>query len=238
MLGVCFVLEIMKSFLRSLYSMVNKFIPFKKLQENYDANNGTKKALDALDKSAELRGYYPEDEVNKPSTQEKGNDNNSETICNNATNECKKHKEIVKQRTAALGRATNLFKPAEPESAESEVPAASESAVPAAGGARKSRKHKRTRKHMRKHTRKHKVMKSKMTKSKSKKVMQKGGDHGAHGKEMEEFYKKREDATRKSLERLRKRKVATREIELGNLRERKLVTQRKLVTRRKKTKGH
>lgn len=47
--------------------------------------------------------------------------------------------------------------------------------MPAAGGARKSRKHKRTRKHMRKHTRKHKVMKSKMTKSKSKKVMQKGG---------------------------------------------------------------
>jgi hypothetical protein len=43
----------------------------------------------------------------------------------------------------------------------------------AAGGARKSRKHKRTRKHMRKHTRKHKVMKSKMTKSKSKKEIKK-----------------------------------------------------------------
>lgn len=41
------------------------------------------------------------------------------------------------------------------------------------GGARKSRKHKRTRKRMRKHTRKHKVMKSKMTKSKSKKEIKK-----------------------------------------------------------------
>jgi hypothetical protein len=51
--------------------------------------------------------------------------------------------------------------------------AASEPAVPAAGGARKSRKHKRTRKRMRKHTRKHKVMKSKMTKSKSKKEIKK-----------------------------------------------------------------
>jgi hypothetical protein len=96
--------------------------------------------------------------------------------------------------------------------------------MPATGGARKSRKHKRTRKHMRKHTRKHKVMKSKMTKSKSKKVMQKGGTiHETHTKKI-----------KKELERLKEQKVATREIEVGKLRERRLVTQRKLVTRRKK----
>lgn len=85
---------------------------------------------------------------------------------------------------------------------------------PAAGGARKSRKHKRTRKHMRKHTRKHKVMKSKMTKSKSKKVMQKGGT----------IHKTHKTKIKKELERLKEGKVATREIELRNLGERKSAT--------------
>ena len=69
----------------------------------------------------------------------------------------------------------------------------------AAGGARKSRKHKRTRKHMRKHTRKHKVMKSKMTKSKSKKVMQKGGTR----------YTTPKEGINNDLKRLKERKPVT-----------------------------
>ena len=165
---------------------------------------------------------------------------NSVTICSNDNNDCKqkqkdeemkkKHEEIKNQQKAAMAgvsalttRQKELFKSLDEKEKEKKkqeanqeairpLSAASEPAVSAAGGARKSRKHKRTRKHMRKHTRKHKVMKSKMTKSKSKKVMQKGGKYGAHGPKMNEFREKRQEAIVNSLKRVGKLKVATRRI--------------------------
>lgn len=112
------------------------------------------------------------------------------------------HKGNLREAEAALEKAKALK--------EKATVISDQSAASAAGGARKSRKHKRTRKHMRKHTRKHKVMKSKMTKSKSKKVMQKGGTRRTR-------YTTPEEGIKNDLERLKERKVATREIELAKL---------------------
>lgn len=141
----------------------------------------------------------------------------------------KKVKDAAKQVSNASKDLASVIRQETPQSqpntattGTSVQPAAS---APAAGGARKSRKHKRTRKHMRKHTRKHKVMKSKMTKSKSKKVMQKGGKYGAHGLNMNEFRKKRQEATRKSLDKVRGLRVATHVIA-------------KMKNKEKKNKGH
>lgn len=149
-------------------------------------------------------------------------------ICDKKCQERKQNIEITKRQNDTLAHAKsdleihkkilNDFDKKQEERRKARIKAAEEKRkkeeaksrqLSAAGGARKSRKHKRTRKHMRKHTRKHKVMKSKMTKSKSKKVMQKGGNYGAHGKGMNEFWKKQQEATRKNLNKVKGLRVAT-----------------------------
>jgi hypothetical protein len=74
---------------------------------------------------------------------------------------------------------------------------------------------------MRKHTRKHKVMKSKMTKSKSKKVMQKGG---FGQKVMNKFYKQQKQDTRKSLDKVRGLRLTKRRREYYETKRQKHVT--------------
>lgn len=148
----------------------------------------------------------------------------SDPVQSNTKNKLEKFENIVNQVKGTTNNADNLLEQMADEKRKENLKKVAElyknvenycaknpteqgCGAPAAGGARKSRKHKRTRKHMRKHTRKHKVMKSKMTKSKSKKVMQKGG---FGPKVMKKFYEKQEKDTRRSLAELSERKPVTR----------------------------
>ena len=163
-------------------------------------------------------------------------------MCNKECQERKKNIEITKRQTDTLAHAKSdleihkkfleEFDKTQEERRNAEEKRKKEEAksrqLSEAGGARKSRKHKRTRKHMRKHTRKHKVMKSKMTKSKSKKVMQKGGTRRTR-------YTTPKEGVKKELAEIRERKRATREIELEGLRKRKVATGR---IEEMKNKGH
>ena len=196
MLGVCFVFEIVKSFLRSLHSMVNR-------------SNNLSRSAEGVRRTINESATVQSNTENKLGMVEnaihhlKGTTQNADNLLKQMA--AKKKEENLKKVAELYKKVENYC---EKNPTEQGCGAHAAPAAPAEGGARKSRKHKRTRKHMRKHTRKHKVMKSKMTKSKSKKVMQKGGKYGAHGPKMNEFREKRQEDTRKSLDKVRGLRVA------------------------------